>query len=97
MLGPKLQTNVGPVRLFMTAKGGFVNFGLSSARATGGTILSTVSNLSAGNVSAVFCPGGGAEAFRGSIGVRLDVGDEIYFNNGAHNNLGVPFGPTIRF
>jgi hypothetical protein len=97
MVGPKLQTNKDPVRLFVTAKGGFVNFGLSSASVTGGTFISTVSNLRANNVNAVFYPGGGAEAFWGPIGLRLDVGDEIYFNNGARNNLRVAFGPTIRF
>ena len=40
MVGPKLQTYKGPVRLFVTAKGGFVNFGLSSAPVTGGTFIS---------------------------------------------------------
>jgi len=25
------------------------------------------------------------------------VGDEIYFNDRAHHNLRVTFGPTIRF
>jgi hypothetical protein len=33
----------------------------------------------------------------GAIGLRADVGDEIYFNNGTHNNLRVTFGPTFRF
>ena len=33
----------------------------------------------------------------GPIGFRLDVGDEIYFNDSAHHNLRVTFGPTIRF
>ena len=28
---------------------------------------------------------------------RLDVGDEIYFNNGSHHNLRVAFGPVFRF
>jgi len=45
----------------------------------------------------VFYPGGGAEAFLGPIGFRLDVGDEIYFNDRAHHNLRVTVGPTIRF
>jgi hypothetical protein len=27
----------------------------------------------------------------------VDVGDEIYFQNGAHNNLRITFGPSIRF
>jgi hypothetical protein len=70
---------------------------LSSAPVTGGTFFSTVSNLRANNVDAVFYPGGGAEAFWGPFGLRLDAGDEIYFNNGARNNLRVAFGPTIRF
>ena len=68
LFGPKLQTNRGPVRLFVTAKGGFINFGLSSAPATPGTFTSTVGNLTANNVEAVFYPGAGAEAFWGPIG-----------------------------
>ncbi len=42
-------------------------------------------------------PGGGIEGHIGPIGLRLDVGDEIYFNNGTHNNLRASFGPYIRF
>ena len=42
-------------------------------------------------------PGGGFEAFAGPIGVRAEVGDDIYFLNGAHNNLGVSLGPQFRF
>jgi hypothetical protein len=29
--------------------------------------------------------------------LRLDVGDEMYFNHGAHHNLKVMFGPYLRF
>jgi hypothetical protein len=94
--GPKLQTP-GPVRLFVTAKGGFDNFGFSNAPATLGTFTSTVSRLRADNVNAVFYPGGGVETFLGPIGLRLDVGDEIYFNHGANHNFSLTFGPTIRF
>jgi hypothetical protein len=96
LFGPKLQTP-GPVRLFVTAKGGFDDFGFSNAPGTLGTFTGTVSRLRAHNVNAVFYPGGGAETFLGPIGLRLDVGDEMYFNNGAHHNLSVTFGPTIRF
>jgi hypothetical protein len=42
-------------------------------------------------------PGAGVEGFWGAFGFRLDVGDEIYLNNGTFNNLKVEFGPTIRF
>jgi hypothetical protein len=49
------------------------------------------------NVYGVFYPGGGVEAFFGPIGLRFDIGDEVYFNNGGHNNLRLSFGPTIRF
>jgi hypothetical protein len=37
------------------------------------------------------------EGFVGPVGLRLEVGDDIYFDNGARNNLRVTFGPTIRF
>ena len=30
-------------------------------------------------------------------GLRLNIGDEIYFNHGTHNNLPVAFGPVMRF
>lgn len=96
MFGPKLQTP-GPVRLFVTAKGGFDNFTFSRAPATLGTFTSTVSGLRSDNWNAVFYPGGGVETFLGPIGLRLDVGDEIYFNQGANHNLSITFGPTIRF
>jgi len=29
--------------------------------------------------------------------VRAEVGDNIFFNNGMHNNLRVSFGPQFRF
>jgi hypothetical protein len=42
-------------------------------------------------------PGGGIEAFAGPIGLRAEIGDDIYFNSGAHNNLRVTVGPQLRF
>src|ERR1700736_6576212 len=48
----------------------------------------------ANNVNGVLYPGGGLQGHLGPIGLRLDVGDEIYFNHGTHNNLRVAFGPT---
>lgn len=97
LFGAKLQTGSGPVRLFGTLKGGFVNFRFDPVPATFGNFASSVEDLRDNNVNGVLCPGGGAEAFFGPFGLRLDVGDEIYFNHGAHNNLVVGFGPTIRF
>jgi hypothetical protein len=97
MFGPKLQTNKGSVRLFVTAKGGFLHFNVSHSPATVSTFTGSFRELRANNVDGVFYPGGGAEAFWGPIGLRLDIGDEIFFDNGAHNNLRVAFGPTIRF
>jgi len=97
LIGPKLETNRGPVRLFVTAKGGFVNFLVSSSPATVGTFINTVGSLNGHDLNAVFYPGGGAEAFWGPFGLRVDVGDEIYFNNGGQNNLKLTFGPVVRF
>jgi hypothetical protein len=97
LFGPKVMTNKGPVRLFLTAKGGFANFNINNGPVTFNTVGNNFSGLSGSNVFGVFYPGGGAEAFWGPIGLRVDVGDEIYFNHGGRNNLRLSFGPTIRF
>jgi hypothetical protein len=96
LFGPKVQTR-GPVRLFATVKGGFINFRFDPVPSVVSGFTSSVEDLRDNNVDGVLYPGGGVEGFFGPIGLRLDVGDEIYFNNGAHSNLAVGFGPTIRF
>lgn len=97
LFGPKIQTGGGPVRLFATVKGGFINFRFSNNAASTGGFVTSVNNLSTNNTNPVLYPGGGLETFLGPIGLRAEVGDEIYFNNGGHNNWRVTFGPTIRF
>ena len=97
MFGPVLSTGRGPIRLFVTAKGGALDFRFDPRPVTFRTFGSSVSGLRADDVNAVFYPGAGAEAHAGPIGLRLDVGDEIYFNNGARHNLRVTFGPFLRF
>jgi hypothetical protein len=97
MIGPKLQSGGGAFRAFLTLKGGGDDFMFSSAPVTFSTFTSTVSGLRTNNVVGVVYPGGGIEAYLGPIGLRLDVGDEIYFQSGAHNNLRITFGPSIRF
>jgi len=96
LFGPKLQTK-GPVRIFVTVKGGFANFRFNPAPASVAGFTSTIDNLRTNDVSGALYPGGGVEGFLGPIGLRLDVGDEIVFSGGARHNWKVSFGPTIRF
>jgi hypothetical protein len=96
-IGPKLDLGHGRIRPFVTVKAGGINFSLNNAPATIGTFFSSVDNLRRSNVSGVLYPGAGLEGHLGPLGLRLDVGDEIYFNNGAHHNLSMAFGPYIRF
>jgi hypothetical protein len=96
LFGPKIQTT-GPVRVFVTVKGGFTNFRFDPRPASFSTFTSSVDNLRTHNVSGTLYPGGGVEAFLGPIGMRIDVGDEIIFSNGEHHNWKVTFGPQIRF
>ena len=99
LFGPKFQVgSSGPFRLFATGKVGFVNFSTNtSGVASGSTFSSGVAGVgNGGNYLAVY-PGGGIEGFAGPIGIRLEAGDEIYFNNGANNNLRLEFGPAFRF
>jgi hypothetical protein len=97
LFGPKLQTGGGPVRLFGTVKGGIVDFRFDSTPAGLSSFSSSLGGLRASNVNGVLYPGGGLEAYWWIFGWRTDVGDEIYFRNGAHHNLRVTFGPHIRF
>jgi hypothetical protein len=96
-IGPKLDLGHGAIHPFVTVKAGGINFGFSNAPATVGTFFSSVDNLRRSNVSGVLYPGGGLEGHLGPVGLRLDVGDEIYFNSGTHHNLSMAFGPYIRF
>jgi hypothetical protein len=96
LFGPTFETR-GPVKLFVTAKGGFINFSFNPVPGSFSGFASSVSNLRANNVDGMFYPGGGVEANIGPVGLRLDVGDDMYFANGAHNNLVVQFGPVIHF
>jgi hypothetical protein len=97
LFGPKLQTSRGPLRAFLTVKGGFLNFRLDPRPATFSTFTSSVDNLRANNVTGVFYPGAGLEGHLGPLGLRLDVGDEMYFSGGTHHNMRIQFGPIIRF
>lgn len=96
LFGPKFLTGSGPFRAYATGKVGFVNFSVSDQNAPAGFVgaLGAVNN---GNTQFALYPGAGVEGFWGPIGMRLELGDEIYFDNGARNNLKVTVGPVIRF
>ena len=93
--GPKFQTGSGPFRVFVTGKVGFDNFSISNANATVG--FTSAVGLTNGTTFFAVYPGAGLEAFAGPIGIRAEIGDDIYFNNGAHNNIRVTLGPQFRF
>jgi hypothetical protein len=95
VFGPKFQTGSGPFRVFITGKVGFDNFTVTTQGATQG-FVNTV-GLTNGTTAFAVYPAGGFEAFAGPIGLRAEVGDDIYFSNGAHNNLRVTLGPQFRF
>ena len=93
--GPKFQTGSGTFRVFVTGKVGFENFSVTNDNATTGFTNSV--GLTSGTTRFALYPGGGFEAFAGPIGVRAEIGDDIYFLNGTHNNLRISLGPQFRF
>jgi hypothetical protein len=97
LVGPKLQPSGGGFRPFVTMKGGFMDFRLSPGLLPISNAVSTLLGLRTSNLNAAIYPGAGVEAALGPVGLRFEVGDEIYFNNGAHNNLRLTFGPILRF
>lgn len=97
LIGPKLQPSGGGFRPYVTLKGGFVNFRLSPSLLPYSDVASTVFGLRTSSLNAAIYPAAGVEATIGPLGLRLEAGDEIYFNSGAHNNLRITFGPILRF
>ena len=97
LFGPKLQSPRGAFRPFITFKGGFVDFRLSPSLVPYSNVVSALTGIRTSSLNAAIYPGGGAEASLGPVGLRFELGDEIYLNNGAHNNLRITFGPILRF
>jgi hypothetical protein len=100
LFGPKFQFGSGPFDFFATGKLGFVNFTTNDTRslsALGSGFNNQIAGITDGDTRFSLYPGIGIEGFWGHFGLRLDVGDEIYFLNGAQNNLKINFGPHFRF
>jgi hypothetical protein len=97
LFGPKLQPAGGGFRPFVTLKAGFMDFRLSPSLLPYSDVASAIFGLRTSSLNAAIYPAAGIEAALGPIGLRLEAGDEIYFNNGSHNNLRITFGPILRF
>jgi hypothetical protein len=97
LFGPKLVAGHGAIRPFVAVKGGFVNFRLDPRPASVGTAISSIENLRSKNVSGTLYPAAGLEGHIGPVGLRLEAGDEMYFDSGTHHNPRISFGPFIRF
>ena len=97
LFGPTLQPAKGGFRPFITIKGGFMDFRLSPSLLPLTTFESTILGIRSSALNAAIYPGAGVEASLGPVGLRFEMGDEVYFNNGAHNNLRITFGPILRF
>jgi hypothetical protein len=97
LFGPMLQPAHGHLRPFVTLKGGFIDFRLSPSLIPYSSVVSTALGIRTSSINAALYPGAGAEATLGPVGLRLEFGDAIYFNDGAHNNLRITFGPIFRF
>lgn len=96
LFGFKVQKS-GNFRPFVTLKGGFIHYTVSAAPATWSSFTSEVSGIRSQNMNGAVYPGAGFEAFKGPLGIRLEVGDVLWFNNGAHNNIRFTGGPQFRF
>jgi hypothetical protein len=96
LFGPKIQTGIGPIKAFALVKGGLLNFQVSN-QGTGTGFVSAVNNVPHGDTNGVLYPGGGVEFFAKWFGIRAEIGDEIYFDNGANHNLKFTVGPTFRW
>jgi hypothetical protein len=96
--GPKFQTGRGPFRVFVTGKVGFENFSVTNDNAN-----HRLHQLSRAYKRHHAICGVSWRRFRGvrwsngPIGVRAEIGDDIYFLNGTHNYRRISLGPQFRF
>lgn len=97
LIGPAIQRSGGHLHPFATLKVGFVDFRLSPSLLPYSGIASSILGIRTSNVNAALYPAAGITATLGPVGLRLEAGDEMYLNQGAHNNLRITFGPVIRF
>jgi hypothetical protein len=97
LFGPMLQRSSGHLHPYATFKAGFIDFRLSASLLPYSDIVSTVFGLRTSNVNAALYPAAGLETTLGPLGLRLEGGDEMYLNSGAHHNLRITFGPILRF
>jgi len=94
--GPKIYTDLGPLRVFAVAKGGFIHFA-GGPGGNFGAFTGVLANFNTSSTNAVFYPGVGIEIGHKVVGFRVEAGDLMYFNNGAVNNLNVRAGPEFTF
>jgi hypothetical protein len=97
LFGPMVQPAKGAFRPFATLKGGVIDFRLSPSLLPFNNVTSTVFGIRDSSLNAAIYPAVGVVASLGPVGLRFELGDEIYFNSGAHNNLRITFGPILRF
>jgi hypothetical protein len=94
--GPRFDLTTGRVRLFGVFKAGFVQFGPFTEN-PGPGFTNTIGEVTANETRFAMYPAAGVEAVFGRFGLRLDVGDDLYFSKGKHSNIKASFGPTFRF
>ncbi len=97
LFGPTIKRSGGHLHPLATLKAGFIDFRLSPSLLPYSSVASAILGLRTSNWNAALYPAAGIEATLGPLGLRLEAGDELYFNRGAHNNLRITFGPIIRF
>ena len=88
--GPKFQTGFHSAKLYLVLKGGFLHFSSSQ------NFANTVGQFGNGDTNGVFYPGVGFEVGK-RFGLRAEVGDLMYFDNGVNHNLRIQVGPKISF
>jgi hypothetical protein len=78
LFGPRVVLGHGPVRPFVEVKGGFINYVFDQAPPGYSSFANQVDNLRAQSMNGALLAAGGVEGTVGPVGLRLDVGDEMY-------------------
>lgn len=97
LFGPRATWEHGPIHPFAELKFGFIDYSFNNLPIGFTSFNNPIQNLRNQTLNLALLAGGGLEGKIGPVGLRLDVGDEMYFNHGAQQGLKLTFGPYLRF
>jgi hypothetical protein len=97
LVGPRYTIGNRRIRPFVELKVGLIDYRFGPLASGFTSFSNQVALLRNDSLNGALLAGGGLDGKVGPVGLRFDVGDEMYVNAGVHSGLKVTIGPYITF